>query len=48
MRVRWVLQEAGVDFESIIVDLTKGEQKMPEFLAINPYGKLPVLEDNGR
>ncbi len=48
MRVHWALREAGVEFESIIVDLTKGEHKTPEFLAINPYGKLPVLEDDGK
>jgi len=47
MRVHWVLREVGAEFESVIIDLTKGEHKTPEFLAINPYGKLPVLEDNG-
>ena len=47
MRVHWVLREVGAEFESVIVDLTKGEHKTPKFLAINPYGKLPVLEDNG-
>ena len=47
MRVHWVLREVEADFESVIIDLRKGEHKTPEFLAINPYGKLPVLEDNG-
>jgi glutathione S-transferase len=47
MRVHWVLREAAVEYESITIDLVKGEQKSPEFLAINPYGKLPVLEDEG-
>jgi glutathione S-transferase len=46
-RVHWVLREADVKYESITVDLVQGEQKSPEFLAINPYGKLPVLEDHG-
>jgi len=44
-RAHWVLREAGVEYESISVDLTRGEQKAAEFLAINPYGKLPVLVD---
>lgn len=47
MRVHWALREVGAEFESVIIDLTKGEHKTPEFLAINPYGKLPVLEDCG-
>jgi glutathione S-transferase len=44
-RAHWVLREAGVRYETVKVDLTKGEQRAPEFLAINPYGKLPVLVD---
>lgn len=45
IRARWTLQELGVDFESIEVNLGKGEHKRPEFLAINPAGKVPVLVD---
>ena len=45
LRVRWTLQELGVPFESVVVRLTKDEHKRPEFLAINPAGKLPVLVD---
>jgi glutathione S-transferase len=43
IRVRWTLQELGVDFEAITVNLVKGEQRSPEFLKLNPAGKLPVL-----
>ena len=43
IRVRWVLQELGVDFESITINLRTGEHRTPNFLAINPAGKLPVL-----
>jgi glutathione S-transferase len=46
IRVRWTLQELGVDFESITVNLAKGEHRRPEFLKINPAGKLPVLVDD--
>ena len=46
-RVRWILQELGVSFEAIPVDLRSGEQRKPEFLAINPAGKVPVIDDGG-
>jgi glutathione S-transferase len=45
IRVRWTLQELGVDFEAITVNLMAGEHRRPDFLAINPAGKLPVLAD---
>ena len=45
IRVRWTLQELGVDFEPIRVNLLAGEHQHPEFLKINPAGKLPVLVD---
>lgn len=48
IRVRWTLQELGVDFESVIVNLRVGEQRTAEFLKINPAGRLPVLIDGDR
>ncbi len=45
IRVRWVLQELGVEFEAISINLLAGEHRTPAFLAINPAGKLPVLVD---
>jgi glutathione S-transferase len=45
MRVRWTLQELGADFEPIRVNLLAGEHRRPEFLKINPAGKIPVLVD---
>ncbi|HVB82853.1 MAG TPA: glutathione S-transferase family protein [Candidatus Binataceae bacterium] len=45
IRVRWTLQELGVDFEAITVNLIAGEHRRPAFLKINPAGKLPVLVD---
>lgn len=45
IRVRWTLQELGVDFEAVTVNLGKGEMRRPEFLKINPAAKLPVLVD---
>jgi glutathione S-transferase len=45
IRVRWTLQELGVEFESVTVNLLAGEHRQPEFLNINPAGKVPVLVD---
>jgi len=42
---RWMLDECGVDHQIVPVDLVKGEHKTPEFLGINPAGKLPALVD---
>jgi glutathione S-transferase len=45
IRVRWTLQELGVEFESVRVNMLAGEHRSPAFLRINPAGKLPVLVD---
>lgn len=42
---KWMLDECGVDYEIVPIDLQKREQKSPEFLQINPSGKLPALVD---
>ena len=44
-RVKVVLEEKGLAYETVPVDLRKGEQKEPEYLDMNPYGKVPVLVD---
>jgi glutathione S-transferase len=44
-RARWTLQELGVPFEAVTVNLLRGEHRQPAFLAINPAGKLPALVD---
>lgn len=46
-KVRVALAEKGIEYERIHVDLRKGEQKKEWFLKLNPYGKVPVLVDNG-
>jgi hypothetical protein len=45
IRVRWTLQELGVPFEAESVNLIAGAQRCPEFLKINPAGKIPALVD---
>ena len=44
-KIRFALNELGVDCETVPVDLLKREQRLPEFLALNPYGRVPVLVD---
>lgn len=41
----WAAHQLEVPFEFKLVDLTKGEQNSPAFLALNPNGRMPVLED---
>jgi glutathione S-transferase len=44
-KLQVALAEAGAACEYLPVDLGKGEQKRPEFLRLNPHGKIPVLVD---
>ena len=49
-KVRITLEAKGLAYEKVPIDITKGEQKTPEYLAINPYGKVPRASgqwDNG-
>jgi glutathione S-transferase len=42
----WMLEEVGVPYELRYVDLMAGQQKEPTLLALNPMGKLPILQDD--
>lgn len=44
-KVHWTLEELDLSYEYKTVDLSQGEQKTAEFLAINPAGKIPVIVD---
>jgi len=44
-KVRVALAEKELEFERVHVDLRSGEQRQPEFLKLNPYGRVPVLVD---
>ena len=46
-RVKVVSEEKKLPYETIPIDLKKKEQKMPEFLELNPFGKVPVIVDGG-
>lgn len=41
----WILEEAGQPYERVLTDIAAGAQKTPEYLAINPMGKVPALTD---
>ncbi len=45
-RVRVCAGELGITLNVIELDFTKGEHKKPEYLAKNPMGKVPTLEDD--
>ena len=44
-KVPILLEELGLEYEIHPINISKGEQKTPEFLAINPNGKIPALVD---
>jgi glutathione S-transferase len=46
-RAELFLSLLGLPFERIEVDLVRGAHKRPEFLALNPFGQVPVIEDDG-
>ncbi len=46
-RVELMLSLLGVAHELVEVDLARGAQRTPEFLALNPLGQVPVIEDGG-
>lgn len=43
----WAIDELGVPVEKVKLDLSKQDQKKPEFLALNPNGKVPLLVVEG-
>jgi glutathione S-transferase len=46
-KVRIALIEKGLEFERISIDLTKREQKNPDYLKVHPFGQIPALDDEG-
>ena len=47
-RTKIALHEKGLAYNRITLDLAKKDQKRPEFLKLNPYGKVPVVNDAGK
>lgn len=48
MAVHVTLREIGVPFDLVQVDITSGQQRSPEYLAINPAGVVPALVIDGK
>lgn len=46
-RARLFVSLLGLPHELVEVDLMAGAHKTPEFLALNPFGQVPVLDDDG-
>lgn len=46
-RVQLALSLMGLPHQVVQVDLKNGAHKSPEFLKLNPFGQVPVLDDNG-
>jgi glutathione S-transferase len=46
-RVELMLALLKLPTEPVFIDLAKGAHKQPEFLAINPFGQVPVIDDGG-
>ncbi|ESW18986.1 hypothetical protein PHAVU_006G087500 [Phaseolus vulgaris] len=44
-RVMVCLLEKGVEFQLVHIDLQQGQQKTPQFLLLQPFGQVPVVED---
>ncbi len=47
MKVALLLEELGTPYEAIPVDTRMGQQFAPEYLAVNPNGKVPAIVDDG-
>ena len=43
--VQWYLEELAIPYEFVLLDMQASEHRKPEFLAINPMGKVPAIAD---
>ena len=46
LRVRWALEEAGLSYRTRLLE--QGDQDQPEYRALQPFGQVPILEENGQ
>jgi glutathione S-transferase len=46
-RVRIALIEKGIQAELVELDMAKGAHRAPEYLALNPYGRVPTVDEDG-
>jgi glutathione S-transferase len=45
--IQWYLEELAVPYEFVLLDMLANEHLQPDFLAINPFGKVPAIVDDG-
>ena len=45
--VRILLEELGADYDVHVLNIRRGEQRTPDFLAVNPLGKVPTIVHDG-
>jgi glutathione S-transferase len=45
VRPRWLLEELGVPYELVTLDMQKGEHKTPAYMKVHPHGAVPALVD---
>ena len=49
LKVKWMLDALGRDYQWVHVDIMSGESRTPEFLLLNPFGQVPVaVFEDGR
>ena len=46
-RTLWMCRELGLTYEQLQVSFADGSAKTPEYLAVNPNGKIPAIDDDG-
>jgi glutathione S-transferase len=46
-RTLWLAKELGLDYENVPVDFATGETRQPAYLAVNPNGHVPAIDDDG-
>jgi len=46
-RVRIALLEKGIAFEPVVLDMAARAHRAPDYLALNPYGRVPTIDDDG-
>ena len=46
LRARWALEEAGLPYKTRLLE--QGDQDKPEYRALQPFGQVPILEEDGR
>jgi glutathione S-transferase len=46
-RTLWMVNELGIDYANVPVQFDDGSTKTPEYLAINPNGRIPAIDDDG-